>query len=162
MKPEGTRLQNLPQSPVLPAAGRRAAVPGSPWLHRGPQDVEGSRGCVSHSRRTRSSATSHTRVRGQRQSWSARFCGRPGPASAPPRAARAQLRARLTAAAPGSFPLGTCPAKCTFLLMQRCCTMFLILHRVFLAHPPLQMQSTICAAHAALPRLCKELTMASL
>ena len=49
---EGTWLQNLSQSPVLPVVGWRAAAPGSPWLHPGPQQVEGSRSWIPHSSHT--------------------------------------------------------------------------------------------------------------
>lgn len=49
---EGTWLPNLPQSAVLPVAGWQADAPGSPWLHPGSQQVEGSRSWIPYSNHT--------------------------------------------------------------------------------------------------------------
>lgn len=133
VKLERTWLQKLPHVRVLPAAGWRAPVPGSPWPPQSPQHVEGLRASVAWSSLPSLLGDlpqlefARTRARDGRRERAVP----PSPLAPPPRLPRrARARAQSSLGARGAFfrELG----RPMHLPSTRgCCRMFLIWAALF-------------------------------
>lgn len=163
VKLERTWLQKLPHVAVLPAAGWRAPVPGSPWPLQSPQHVEGLRASGASSSLPSLLGDlpqlefARTRARDGRRERAVP----PSPLAPPPRLPRrARAAARSSLGARGAF-LRELARPMHLPSARACCRMFLMRAALFpctlLSHPTSGWEVQCVPPHAALSRLGKEL-----